>query len=119
MRLAWVLVALLTSGCAYKVKLNTNPLAANVTLPNGTTVVTPAEVTLRYAPFSRQRIVVSAPGYRVVEIDLRKTEIKFGRYITDALFRPRTWIGEHRGQINVVLVPNHGPVGTWDPTEVP
>lgn len=110
---------LMTGGCAYKIKLNTNPLAANVALPDGTSVVTPAEVTFRYAPFGRQRIVISAPGYRVVEMDLRKTEIKLVRYISDALFRPRTWLGEARGQLNIVLVPNHGPVGTWDPAQVP
>ena len=114
-----MIAALMTSGCAYKVKLNSNPLAASVTLPDGTTVVTPADVTLRYVPFGHQRIVVSAPGYRVVEMDLRKSEIKLGRYITDALFRPRTWFDAHRVQISVVLVPNHGPVGTWDPAEVP
>jgi hypothetical protein len=118
-RCALLMLSLVMSSCAYKIKLNTNPLAANVDLPNGTSVVTPAEVTLRYAPFGRQRIVVSAPGYRVVEIDLRKTEIKLVRYISDAFFRPRTWQGEARGQVNIVLVPNHGPVGTWDPTEVP
>ncbi len=107
------------SGCAYKIRLYSNPLAANVQLPNGTTVVTPADIKLRYAPFGHQRIVVTAPGYRVVEMDVRKSEIKLGHYITDAFFKPKTWLGEPRGTLSVVLVPNHGPVGTWDPTEVP
>jgi len=118
-RIALVTGALLASGCAYKVNLNTNPLAADVKLPDGTTVVTPAEIKFRYVPFGRQTIVVTAPGYRVVEMDLRRTEIKLGRYITDAIFKPRTWLGDARGQVHVVLVPNHGPVGTWDPAEVP
>ena len=114
-----LLGAALFGGCAYKVKLSSNPLAADVRLPDDTIVATPADVTLRYVPFGHQRIVITAPGYRVVEMDLRKTEIKLGRYITDAIFRPGTWLGNSRGQVHVVLVPNHGPVGTWDPAEVP
>lgn len=106
---------LLAVGCAYKVELVSEPLGARVDLPDGTHVFTPEEVQLRVAPFKKQTITATAPGHRPLTVDVRRREAKFIRYLTDALFRPGTFAGAPRGQLELMLVPTHGPVGTWSP----
>ena len=110
----WAIAAvLLTSGCAYHLKLETEPAGAQVLLPDGSVVTTPTETTLKWGPFSRQEVVASAPGYRTLTVDLRRTEVRFGKYIRDAIFRPSTLQGAPRGQVELVLIPEHDPAGTW------
>ena len=119
MRALLILTALLLQGCAYKVRLSSQPTPAEVRLPDGTIVLTPVDVKLRWAPFNTQRVVVRAPGYRTLRLDLRTDEIRFGRYISQTAFRSGTLSGDSRGHVRFVLVPQHGVVGTWDPSEVP
>lgn len=117
-----ILVALLvlfSQGCAYKLKLASNPAGAEITLPNGQTVVTPSVVKLRWVPFGKQMVIANAAGFRPMEVDLRSQEIRASHYLRDAVFRPKTWLGAPRGAVSLVLVPEHGPVGTWSPDDVP
>ena len=107
------------SGCAYKMKLASSPAGAEVTLPSGETVVTPTVVKLRWAPFGKQMVIARAAGFRPLEVDLRREEIRASHYFRDALFRPKTWLGAPRGEVSLILVPEHGPVGTWTPEDVP
>lgn len=116
---ALLLCALLASGCAYRVRLSSIPAPAEVQLPDGSVVVTPAEVQFRWVPFGRQVVRVHAPGYRLLVADLRKQEIRGHRYITDLVLRPATLTGAPRGNVGFVLVPLHGPAGTWEPEDVP
>ena len=107
------------SGCAYKVALSSQPTPARVTLPGDQgSVITPAEVVFRWAPFNEQVIQVTADGYRPLEVDLRTHEIRMGRYLTDTLFRPATLFGQPRGEVRLMLVPDHGPIGTWTAEDV-
>jgi zona occludens toxin (predicted ATPase) len=105
------------SGCAYHVRIESTPAAATVALPNGDRVVTPETVPFRWYPFAHQRVVVSAPGYRTVEMDLgrRGGEVTFWHVIR-ARMRVFRNLGERTAQrVEVVLVPEHGPSGTWTP----
>ncbi len=118
LRLVW-LCSLALGGCGYRVALTTTPATAVVQLPgNRGTVVTPAEAVFRWAPFGHQVITATADGYRDLEVDLRSHEIRGSRYITDTLFRPATLFGRPRGEIRLVLVPEHGPVGTWTADDI-
>lgn len=119
MSLRLILGAWLLSGCAYKVALSSDPAAAVVRLPEGDEVITPDVVDLRWRPFGEQVVVVSSPGYRTTAFDLRDREIRWGRYVTDTLFRPATLFGAPRGEVRFVLVPEHGPAGTWREDDVP
>lgn len=111
--LAMALSGVLSTGCAYKVELSSAPIGARVDLPNGKHVFTPDVVKLRVAPFKKQEVTVSSPGYRPLTVDLRQHELRFWRYLSDALFRPATWTGAPRGHLELRLVPQHGPAGTW------
>lgn len=113
------LLWLACAGCPYKVTLTSDPTPAEVLLPDGRTVVTPAEVKLRWVPFGHQRITASAPRHRALEVDLRKTEIRFWRFVGGTIARPATLGGRPRGEVELVLVPEHGPAGSWSPEDVP
>jgi hypothetical protein len=103
------------TGCVYRVALTSVPMPAQVTLPSGEMVVTPVEVDLRWAPLRPQVLTVSAPGHRSVTVDLHRDEVRFGRLVATTLFRSSTWSGAPRGEVRVVLVPEHGPAGTAAP----
>lgn len=117
MRIAVVAFGAL-SGCAYKVTLSSVP-PAEIVLPNGDTVGTPADVTLRYVPFGHQWIRASAPGYRTLEVDLRRTEIQWWTIVVGVIAHPDVLWGRPRGEVRLLLVPEHGPAGTWDPARIP
>jgi hypothetical protein len=102
----------LISGCAYRVALETRPSPAIVELPDGSRVTTPNVVTLRWAPFNRQIVKVTANGYRPMEVDLRRQEIRFGRFLGRGLRNPR-------GRVDFVLVPLHGAAGSWTEADIP
>lgn len=64
----------------------------------------PGQVRVRWIPFVHPKVLVIAPGYRRMTIPL-----KVGM---SALWgRPRA--------IELVLIPNHGPSGTWTEEDVP
>ncbi len=97
----------LGSGCAYTLHM-TSSVPAVVELPDGETVVTPADVTLKLKPFASQRVVVRADGYRDLVTDLRRTEATAPRWFGDLLFHPSAVLGlEPRGEIIWVLVEDH------------
>ena len=89
--LALALAALV--GCATKVRVESRPPGALVTLRNGTSSNTPDDVYVGFWPYARKRVIVSSPGYREAPILLRR--------------------GIRR--VEVVMIPEHGPAGTWTP----
>jgi hypothetical protein len=88
------MILLWLAACAYRVNLTSLPMPARVTLPDGSVVVTPVEVQARWVPFGAHQITVDAPGYRPLTVDLRRS-------------------GGPNGEVRLVLVPDHGPAGTW------
>lgn len=107
------MIAAWLAGCAYTVSLTSTPMPVRVALPDGTVVATPAEARLRWVPYGHQVVVATAPGYRRLEVDLRRDEVTLGRWMATTVFRPATWLGAPRGEVRLVLVEDHGPAGTW------
>src|SRR6187200_25685 len=118
-----IVPVLLLAGCAWGVHVESVPVQSQIELPNGDRVVTPHDITFRYVPLGHQRIRITAKGYRTIEADLRKDEIRSFRYIGTTLRGPRRYgdqdEGGTRGEIRYMLVPDHGPAGTWDAEDVP
>lgn len=112
MRFTMLVLAL--SGCAYKVGLESVPPAAVVQFPDGTATNTPTTYVARWAPFNEVRIRATARGYRPLELDLRQSEVKFGRFFWRGLRFNRP-----RGVVQLILVPTHGPAGTWTEADLP
>ncbi len=100
----WVLVVgVLLSGCTWKARIVTEPSGATVTLADGRRVLAPETVRFRYRPFTRQRLLISAPGYRTIETHISR----------QALARPFKGGGGPRSEVRFILVKEHGPAGTW------
>jgi hypothetical protein len=114
-----VLLACSLAGCAYKVELSSVPASVEVELPDGSKVTTPAEVELRWAPFQNQQITAVTQGYRPLVVDLRRDEIRFHRLALGWIRHPGVLWGETRGHVQVILVPDHGPAGTWTIDDLP
>lgn len=64
----------------------------------------PGEVPVRWSPFKQPKVLVVAPGYRRMTIPLK---VGIGAL----------WGRPH--PIELVLIPNHGPSGTWTEEEAP
>lgn len=106
-------LVLLCSGCAYKVALKSTPSAVLVELPGGAVLPTPGTYVARWAPFNSVPIRATARGYRPLEVDLRRTEVRFGRFLI------RGFRNQPRGEVQLIMVPEHGPVGTWIEQDLP
>ena len=105
LRVQLVALAALSAGCATHVKIDSRPIAGEVRTQSGARYRLPADVPVRWRPFARPVVTVSAPGYRAVDVPLH---LGWG---------PLSLHGAHEYEIS--LVPVHGPVGTWTPDDVP
>jgi hypothetical protein len=110
---------LLWTACAYKVELSSVPASVEVELPDGSVVTTPTVVRLRWVPFEHQRITAVTEGYRPLIVDLRRDEIRWTRLAFGWIRHPGVLWGEPRGEVQVILVPDHGPAGTWTIEDIP
>ena len=113
-------MALGLSGCAYKVHVIAIPEGASIRLPNGRNVLLPSDVKLKWAPFMAQRVVISAPGFRPLEINMQRRVIRGTDLLFDPVFRPRVVFGKAaRREVQYILVPEHDESGTWSAEDVP
>lgn len=95
------LFTLLLPGCVRRVIVESDPAGAMVRDEEQVLGPTPYERRVWWIPFAHQRVTVGMVGYRRVSVDLRRDL---------GLFR---WQTVHE----VVLVPEHGPSGTWLPED--
>lgn len=123
-----LLLLLLSQACVvHRVRVESEPPGAVVRLDGKVRGVTPVEFnTVWTPPFVKDYVLgLSLPGYRPVRTEggwnhpspLRR-EVRFWRY----LLHPLSWmkiIGRApRSKYTFVLVPEHGPAGTWTPEDV-
>lgn len=98
------------AACApYKVRLLSEPVGATVWLQDGTEATTPTERTFAVTPFRRQTLLVEAPGYRALPVNMQRTEGQLlrlwgasmfqrgGREITFVLIEDRPLVGSEGG----------------------
>lgn len=105
-------------GCVYHVALESYPSAAQVLLPDGSVAVTPVQLDLRWVPFRRQVVVVSANGYRTVQVDLQLHPLRWGLKRPPEVPVFRMTDNNVPPRVRIELIPEHGPAGTWsDPAE--
>lgn len=119
----WVFL-LLAQGCVHKVHVDSEPPGAQVKVNGVVRGATPVDFKVVWSPpFVRAyKMQLSLPGYRTVTSDaagwLRpsplRREVRLWRYLLHP-FQLRKWLGiVPRSSFNYVMVPEHGPAGTWD-----
>jgi len=124
-------LTLAVSGCAYKVHVESDPPGATLVLPPSAkvtlprrigadrSVALPATVRLRWFPFQRHVALVSAPGYRPLEVSLGRHWARAVDW-SDPVFWPRQSARIRADVVvSVRLVPEHGQAGTWTADSVP
>ncbi|MCB9793121.1 MAG: PEGA domain-containing protein [Alphaproteobacteria bacterium] len=124
-----LLLALALQGCiVHRVRVESEPPGAVVRVDGKVRGVTPVEFTVPWTPplTKKYNVRVSLPGYRSAEAmreawylpsPLRR-QVRMWRY----LLHPFRW-GQILGRtprttVRYVLVPEHGPAGTWEPEDV-
>ncbi len=113
---AWTLLGLIAfggEGCAYSVRLLSQPEGASVLLPDGSGTVTPGQARFRYRAGGHQIVRVEAEGYRPLVVDMQRTEGPILRYIGGAIFQ------KGGREVTFVLEPDRPPVGTAEPSAPP
>jgi hypothetical protein len=115
----WAL--LLLSGCAHTVEIRTEPSGAAVTLAHrGSVGLAPVQVKVWDIPLTRPVARIALGEYRTVNLDLRREIRPWARPRLLLMLRWRQAFA--RGPMAahlVLLVPRHGPAGTWSAEEVP
>lgn len=112
-----VVAVLLSTGCAYRATVTTSPAGAAVYLDNEPAGITPLPIEVR-GVFQRQVLRVELPGYRPYEVVLAKESRPWPK-TAFALTHPLVLLGKRPPPTRtLVLIPEHGPAGTWTPEDV-
>ena len=116
----WLLVFLLLPGCVHTIEVVSNPSGAYVEYgprasgeeQRAQVVETPGVIRVAAVPFARRPFTVSMPGYRTFEGDLRWAGVETFVEVPKVLGLQRI------RRLEIQLLREHGPVGTWDPAHV-
>jgi hypothetical protein len=110
----------LGAGCAHRVAITSDPMGAQVRRGERTLGATPTEVVVWSIPFSRPKLRLTMPGYRPMEVELRRDKRPLRRGWELLTFRYRRGLAlvpnvHHQ----VIMIPVHGPAGTWTSDDLP
>lgn len=115
---AFALMLALLAGCPNRFIIDSHPAGARVTVNGRNLGPAPVETTLAWWPWRPMRAELKLTGYRPVVINLQRDVGPFrllGELLTG---RFKRLVGRAaRVRHEVVLVVDHGPVGTWTPQE--
>ena len=119
--LAALAAALSGGGCKHRVLVESDPPGATVRLDKAREGITPVEFRVGWVPlfFKRYDKKVKLPGYRTVETSIRD-DVRLGAPIWRATWHPGEALDrDPLHHYEFILIPDHGPAGTWTPDEVP
>ena len=113
-----VVITALGSGCVYHLRVESRPVGALMTMDEETYVL-PTDLHVKWRPFKAHEVEITAPGYRPLAFKLKRRHIHETDFVTDVLINPGESFGKKpRRMLEVRLVPDHGPSGTWSESDV-
>lgn len=114
-----LILCALGSGCAHRVRVESDPPGAAIKVGRRARGPAPQELTMLWLPFRPIKVRVSAPGYRTVTLKA-SDYAGFGVFTRELLtLRFARLAGvKPRATIQVVMVREHGAVGTWTEEDV-
>lgn len=106
-------------GCAHRVRIESDPPGAVIKVGRRARGPAPQELTFLWLPFRPIKVRVAAPGYRPVEVKA-SSYAGLGVFTRELLtFRFGRLAGiRPRATIQVILIREHGAVGTWTEEDV-
>ena len=114
----YIVILLQTLSCRHKVTIESSPYGADAYWKEESIGKTPMEYTFWWYPGRRIPITVEYFGYRTSVLDIHRSISPL--IIADDIIhlRIRRLIGVRtRNTHNAVLIPEHGPAGTWTPED--
>ena len=114
----YIVILLQTFGCRHKVDIESTPYGADVYWKEENLGKTPMDYTFWWYPGRRIPLSIQYFGYRSSVIDVHRSISPL--IVADDIvhFRLLRLLGiRTRNTHGAVLVPEHGPAGTWTPEE--
>ena len=99
------------TGCTKQMIVHASPVEAVIELPDGEVLLTPTIVSIGLRPFVSYPVLISAPGYRSVVVDLAAEQSLWSLLGTRSAIVSDHNIGAQQPDLTVVLIPTHPPVG--------
>lgn len=118
MRHFYAFILLLNSSCRHTVEIESAPYGADVYWKDQNIGQTPMEYSFWWYPTRRIPLTVQYFGYRTSVLDVHRSISPL--IIADDIihFRLMRLIGLNtRNTHNAILIPEHGPSGTWTPDD--
>lgn len=109
----------LMQGCAHRVAIHTEPPGATIKVGRKVIGPAPQEVRFWWWPGRPMRVRVEKRGYRPLVIEASDT-VHARSFLRDFFtFHYKRMVGlTPRASVNVLLIRDHGPAGTWTPDDV-
>lgn len=106
--------------CAWHVSVASTPPGAAVRLDEQVVGYTPLDLRVPWGPGTGDVVSASVPGHRPLQVSVRQ-QTRLLRVGWQALWHPLVALGVRppRDELLFVLVPEHGPSGTWSAEDVP
>ena len=113
-----IVILLQTFSCRHKVTIESTPYGADAYWKEESIGKTPLEHTFWWYPGKRIPVTIQYFGYRTSPLDIHRSISPL--IITDDIIHLRMLklLGiRSRNTHNAVLIPEHGPAGTWTPED--
>lgn len=107
------LLAVSLAGCVYHLRVESHPSGATMTIEGEDSYILPTDLHIKWRP-KPYPVLVESPGYRPLAFRLTRAHIHELDFVSDVLLNPKeAFNDEPRRVLEVRLVPEHGPSGTW------
>ena len=99
------------TGCTKQMIVHASPVEAVIELPDGEILLTPTAVSIGLRPFVSYPVLISAPGYRPLVVDLAAEQSVWSLFGSRSKLKSGHNLGDQQPDLTVVLIPTHPPVG--------
>lgn len=99
------------TGCTKQMIVHASPVEAVIELPDGEVLLTPTAVSVGLRPFASYPVLISAPGYRPMVVDLAAEQSVWSLFGSRAKLKSDHNLGAQQPDLTVVLIRMHPPVG--------
>lgn len=112
-----LLLVPLLAGCVHRIEVRSDPGGAMASFNGKSMGRVPFEVKVH--PFGRRQLALTLPGYRPITLTIARTGTL--SFLNDVL--TLHWLRAvglvQYSSVEVELLPEHGPIGTWNPDDLP
>jgi hypothetical protein len=114
----WLMPLIMLLGCVHKAQITTDPVGGEVAWRGAAVGSAPVELTTLWLPFRDMSVEVKVEGYRSTTVDLSRDVGPLRAAMELLTLRWGRLFGLRARTVHqIMLIPEHGPVGTWTAEE--